>query len=467
MRATTAMACSLLFGLAALGAAAPAQALPMPQPQGPTITLDTAVPVKPGQIHNSPNGHISYRRENGALTIWVPGRVANSLLGPAPSPKGGGAVPPPLEGGKPAGAPSGKRTSKDDSTQGAFRLAPPPRSWSKADLEAASPVLAFKATHSQSRCDQPDGWYRDYAAINAVIPGPGRGELLAFIDGEFHPDPGAKGGVPLLASIGLATSTDGGAHWAVNGQVLAGVDAASADCSAIVASMTHRNDNEGAAGPSALVRTDAGQQYIYVYYADRVRRSLPKGARPTSNIYVARTPYAGNHTEWQSWTGKAWGAPRDQMHAAAVVVAPPGSIATAHPQVTWNTYAKRWLMVFHTRKDLYFASSADGVAWTAPVVLKTPGQGKTPSFPSLISDNEADQQTTSQTGWLFYSRKDSKAKAFVGYEQPFTLANPAQSGLLPAAGEVPPQRAHPRGRGRGQPPPGDNPPHRRQQGRPQ
>ncbi len=366
---------------------------------GPAAAQSWRVFVSPestvdiGKIHNAPNGHISYQQVGRDLTLWVDGRVFDGA-----SPKG---------------------------TQGTFLLHP--ASWSTADLEAAKPLLVFKATHDTAnhRCDAPSAWYRNYAAINAVIPGPKPGELLAFIDGEFHPD---TTGTPLHASIGVATSSDGAVNWTQPQLIIQGQNmvAARFNCHSVDSLMKRRTDNVGAAGPSAVVRTDGNRKYIYVYYLDRILGT--QSVAPSAAIYVARSPYdsAGAPGSWEFWLGGEWSKPGREVIAKPVVAAQTGRGEAAQPQVTYNTGLKRWLMVFHTSTDLYATSSQDGTTWDAQQPLgAATANNRSPAFPTLVSSSSSDQQTTDSTGVLFYSREvtasGGKRKSYPGYFRSFTI----------------------------------------------
>lgn len=360
------------------------------------MTLGPEDSVKIGMLRNAPNGHISYQEGKGGLTIWVDGRIG-------------------------------------DATQGTFILHP--HSWSIPDLERASPVKVFAAVHDSTLpCTSDSAWYRNYAAINAIIPGPRQGELLAFVDGEFHPK---NTGTPLRASIGIATSTDDGMTWGQRAVIVQGNDmvAAHFDCAAVDATMKTRVDDEGSAGPTAVVRTEGGTQYIYLYYLDRVR--LSSGGRPTSDIYVARAAYArgGAPGSWQFWTGRGWSPPGPEVIASPVITTPPHGGESAHPQVTFNTVLKRWLMIFHTRLDLYASTSEDGTTWDAPQALGASIRGaRAPAFPTLVTPGSADQQTTGATGWLFYSREvnlSATRKGYLGFRRSFTISTIPSHGAPP------------------------------------
>ncbi len=361
------------------------------QSPGPwSLALGPEERVDIGLLNNAPNGHTSYESAKGTLTVWVAGRL-----------------------------PSGQQGMKG--TQGTFALQLHPPTWDTAALQGAKPTLVFQAPHdSHLVCDAPEGFYRDYAAINSVIPGPQPGELLGFVHGEFHPLGQTPGGLPLLASVGVATSADG-VHWSAATQVIQGQDATSRGCQAVAGSMTQRSDNEGAAGPSAVIRDDGGQKYIYVYYADRIRLTAPA---PTMYIYVARAPYAGRGVPrgWQKWMGSGWIAVSDTLHAAPVITTPRGAGESAHPEISYNSQLHRWLMVFHTNQDLYAASSADGIRWDAPQPLGAGTAGaRKPAFPTLVTEADANQLTTGGSGWLYYSRNEGTH--YIGYRRTFSVTS--------------------------------------------
>src|SRR5512143_1983493 len=334
-----------------------------------------------GMLRNAPNGHISYQEGKSGLTIWVDGRIG-------------------------------------DATQGTFILHP--HSWSILELERAAPVRVFEAVHDSTLpCTSDSGWYRNYAAINAIIPGPQPGELLAFVDGEVHP---RNTGIPLRTSIG------GGMTWGQRAVIVQGNDmvAYHFDCRALDATMKTKVDDEGSAGPTAVVRTEGGTQYVYLYYFDRVR--LSSGGRPTSDIYVARAPYAhaGAPGSWQFWTNGRWSPQGPEVVASPVITTPPHGGAAAHPLVTFNTALGRWLMIFHTRLDFYATTSADGITWDTPQALGASIRGaRAPAFPTLVTPGSGDQQTTGATGWLFYSREvnlSATRKGYLGFRRSFIIS---------------------------------------------
>jgi len=374
------------------------------------ITLGPETRLDIGGIHNAPNGHISYQHEKDSLTLWVDGRL-----------KSGG-------------------------VQGTYRLRS--RDWSVVSLTAAQPESVFAATHVKDACTVDSAWFRNYAAINAIIPAQQPRQLVAFVDGEFHPD---TTGTPLHASIGVATSTDG-KSWNNRRVVIQGANtvAANFDCNHVNGLMKTRTDNVGSAGPSAVIRTDGNgsEKYVYVYYLDRILadKTVTPPLTASGNIYVARSRYsdAGTSKNWQFWTTSGWSRPGTEVLAKPVVTAPVGEPEAAQPQVTYNTVLKRWLMVFHGRSDLYATSSADGLAWDAPQTINAAtANNRAPAFPTLVDTSSSDQLTTGASGLLFYSREvdDGKTtkrggelKSYPGYVRTFTISTGAGTVRKPPCG---------------------------------
>ena len=375
-------------------------------------------PVTFGPLINAPNGHISFQKHPGGFRIWVPGRVRDP--------------------------------SQNINEEGGFSF--DVKDWSYDTLAQAQPSY-MDLGHTPNNCDQNDTSFdRNYAAPNSVIPGADTNLLLAFYDAEFHPycPNGEPSGQPLLSSIGLANSADGGLTWSRQGQVIEGLDQARKGFKFVTDKQVHEilNGNrldDGASGPSTVVREADGGVYIYLYYADRT----PITAGPDS-IYVARALLATNGMpgNWQQWDGTAWGALGDQISAAPIVIPSDSAKSALQPHVSWNTALHRWLMVFKTKIDFEVATSVDGVNWSEPFSFSTfdPNDQET-GFPTLISPNggacegvgcenyddlnpsllqserKASQQITGATGWLYYSSHPQNDGQYHGHRAPFSISD--------------------------------------------
>jgi hypothetical protein len=405
-------------GMFVLGALATASSALASAPAIAPITMGALEPnVVFGGLINAPNGHISFLKSPDGYRIWLPGRDVQGSL----------------------------------NEEGGFLYQVP--SWSLADLAAGVPNFCFGPTSPAVGTS----FDRDYAALNAVVPGSGRNTLLGFYDAEYHPlsTPGNKQGQPLLSSIGLAISTDDGVTWEKAGQVIVGLDEALLGFDAVVSdltalAMTPAQVDDGASSPSAVVREDHGERYIYLYYDDRTNFAIPGLAY---SIYVARARLVtdGLPGNWQKWTGTDWGLVGDQTVAVPVMVPPIGSAQAMMPHVSYNTTLRCWLMAFKTRDDFELATSDDGVHWNPPISIvniKTQLPKGETGFPTLISPGSGEdgpehpffaddarrpgvcieegqsQQTTGATGWLFFSNHAAGDPQYLGYRIPFTISAP-------------------------------------------
>lgn len=359
-----------------------------------------------GSLINAPNGHISFQSNADGYRIWLPGRLI---------------------------------VSQTSHLEGGFLLDVP--DFTPDDLAAAQATLVLG--HDQGDCDPLHfNFDRNYAALNAVVPGAQAGSLIGFYDAEYHVL--CPIGQPLLSSIGVGYSTDGGQTWQDRQQAFTGRDSATFGFFAVrdmqLQDGTHRSD-DGASGPSAIVRTVGGVPFIYVYYADRT--PMTGG---DDSIYVARARLESNGAtgKWHSWNGSDWGAAGDQTVAAPIVVPAPGGSAL-QPHVSWNTALQRWLMVFRGSTAFEYASSGDGVHWThSRELVHFSATDENSGFPTLVSLSEAlcaritcagfsdpnatpppapgaSQQITNATGWLYYSARATGAKQYVGHRAPYRI----------------------------------------------
>jgi len=371
--------------------------------------------IKFGPLINAPNGHVSFQKEPGRYRIWVPGRL---------------------------------NTGPSTHDEGGFLVDVP--NWSAETLAQAQSTLVLG--HAVDENNPKCGAYSfdlNYAAMNAVVPGAEQGSLLAFYDAEYHAVCGS--GEPLLSSIGIATSVDGGVTWQNRNQIIQGLDEANlgATCVTQIQQNAYYDKNNpriidcGASGPSAVVRLADGTVYLYLYYADR--KPLTGGR---DSIYVARALLAsdGQPGNWQKWNGTAWGSAGDQTSGSPIVTVPAASVLALQPHVSWNTTLSSWLMVFKTANDFEVATSSDGVNWSAPVsLLPFSSNDKLTGFPSLVSINNSacdacddldaqnssallnsrnvpSQQVTGANGYLYYSSLPYGKKEYVGHRVPFTIS---------------------------------------------
>lgn len=142
-----------------------------------------------GTLINAPNGHISFEKKPHGYRLWLPGRL--------------------------------RIASQNVDEEGGFMF--DVKDWSIDDLAQAQATF-MDLGHTPFNCDPNDfSFDRNYLAPNTVVPGTGH-TLLTFYDAEYHV--ACPSGQPLLSSIGLGISTDGGVTWTRQGQVIQGLDEA-------------------------------------------------------------------------------------------------------------------------------------------------------------------------------------------------------------------------------------------------
>ena len=367
-----------------------------------------------GPLENAPNGHISFQKNPSGFRIWVPGKL---------------------------------QLTSDTHDEGGFLFDIP--DWSHDILAQAEPTFALGHFVDENNPDCGDYVFdRNYAALNAVVPAAEAGRLLAFYDAEYHVDCKYGAGEPLLSSIGIATSTDGGVTWQDRTRIIKGLDEANLKVSAVTQAQDdafQENPSRvidcGASGPSVIERYADGAAYLYLYYADRTPLT---GGR--DSIYVARALLSsdGQPGNWQKWSGAAWGTIGDQKIASPIVRPAAGAVLALQPHVSWNTTLRQWLMVFKTANDFEVTTSTDGVNWETPVSL-LPIDDKLFGFPTLVSTgggacdgcedrnnqnpssplnsrNEASQQVTGANGYLYYSSAPIGLKHYVSHRRPFRIS---------------------------------------------
>ena len=355
-----------------------------------------------GTLINAPNGHISFEKRPHGYRIWLPGRL--------------------------------KDPSQNINEEGGFMF--DVKNWSY-DTLASAPPSYMDLGHVSDNCSANDfSFDRNYAAPNSIVPGTGAGTRLAFYDAEYHV--ACPSGQPLLSSIGLATSTDGGVTWTTQGQVMQGLDQARKGFSFVTqqqlgAYLNGGNLDSGASGPSVVIREADFGIYIYLYYGDRTPLT---GGR--DSIYVARALLSSNGMpgQWQQWTGNGWGALGDQATAVPVLVPSSTARSALQPHVSWNNAMHRWLMVFHAKDDFEVSTSVDGVRWTQALSLLPfdTNDGET-GFPTLISlkdevcaafgcvNEDPSQQVTGAGGWLYFSSRPLDKNQYFGHRVRFRITD--------------------------------------------
>jgi hypothetical protein len=252
-----------------------------------------------------------------------------------------------------------------------------------------------------------------YAAPGSVLAYPEGGSTLYMVyEGESNVYGGAHARGSTWATIGLAKSTDNGTTWT----------RLSLD-SGIIRSPEAKPANPPGRGlhgngvPSAII----ADGYMYVFYTFFGDRSNPKNAQ----IQEARAPLT-DLTHFKKVSGGDFTADALGGDGDAILPLAQGSgnhclRANRQPGVSKNTFLHAYLLSMvceygssdGTRLGprWAFATSTDLKTWSAPVAAPEPSPESVGAegtifdwHATLISPDASSQQTTSQTGYIYYAK---------------------------------------------------------------
>ena len=257
----------------------------------------------------------------------------------------------------------------------------------------------------------------DYAGAGSVFPAANGSDLLMIYHAENHLFNGVlSSGSPFYAAIGLARSTDGGVTWTRQGQIIGAHDPQV---------QTQTSGGAGASTPSAI---ESGG-YIYVVY----REIDPQSG--VSGFAIARAPVSsdGAPGSWQKYSNGAFSTPGlgGAFTPLNIVLDPTAPGDMRQPQVSFNSYLNQFLMTCVGNGGIYALTSTDLINWTpGAVVLPAPVPDATVDtktmpfnwYPTIISTDKPSDQTSDQTGYLYYAKGSGDSNNHFMYRRAFNIA---------------------------------------------
>jgi len=257
----------------------------------------------------------------------------------------------------------------------------------------------------------------DYAGPGSVFPASNGTDLLMIYHGENHLFSGVDyAGTPFYAGVGLARSMDGGFTWQRQGEILSGQDPQQP---------TQPPTGAGALTPTAIVAGD----YVYVVFRELDQQTQVSGYA----IARAAVSSDGAPGSWQKYYQASFSTPGlgGAFTPLNLVLDPSAPSDQRQPHVSFNRFLNAYLMAMVGNGGIYVLTSSDLINWTAgQVVLPAPvpditSAGPRNWYPTLVSPSESSDQSTGQTGYLYYAKflGDGTANHFM-YRQFFTITQP-------------------------------------------
>jgi hypothetical protein len=258
----------------------------------------------------------------------------------------------------------------------------------------------------------------DYAGSGSVFPASNGSDLLMIYHAENHLFGGTDYlGAPFYASIGLARSTDGGLTWQREGQIISGHDPQQASQPATGA---------GALTPAAI--ENGG--YIYLLFREIDLQSQMQG------LALARAPIAsdGAPGSWQKLDQGSFSTPGlgGAFTPLPLVLDPTDEGDRRQPCVSFNSYLRAFALTIVGNGGIYVATSPDLLTWSVGQIVlpaPVPDGTVTPStapynwYPTLVSLDQASDQATDQTGYLYYAKgADDGTSHHTMYRRAFSIA---------------------------------------------
>jgi hypothetical protein len=259
----------------------------------------------------------------------------------------------------------------------------------------------------------------DYAGPGSVFPAVNGTDRLMIYHAENHLFSGVDyPGAPFYAGIGLARSSDGGATWQREGEIISGHDPQQA---------TQPATGSGALTPSAI---EIGG-FIYVCFRET---DLQSGV---SGYALARAPISsdGAPSSWEKWYQGAFSSPGlgGAFTPLNIVLDPTVPGDQRQPNISFNTYLNAFVMMTIGNGGIYALTSPDLITWSAatlvfaaPVPDASAGSTNGPRnwYPTLMSPDEPSDEVTDRTGFLYYAKflGDGTSHHYM-YRQAFTIAS--------------------------------------------
>jgi len=206
--------------------------------------------------------------------------------------------------------------------------------------------------------------------------------------GFFHAESHWSAGDGAYKSIGVTYSSDNGLTWDNGVKILN-------------ANYLRATTAEwGGLGDGCVVYNEEREQFIAYYSGDT-------GNKNFLICMAASSDPAGASGTWKKWDGNNFSLTGYDsvtgVGAKCIPIKGLQDIGGANPSVMWNSYLKKWIMVYHQwdPRVIYMSVSSEGLNWSTPKAITNANEERA-WYPNLIS--EFGDTIGGQTIKLYYAR---------------------------------------------------------------
>lgn len=217
--------------------------------------------------------------------------------------------------------------------------------------------------------------------------------LIGFYHAEDHYFSGSYQDPIAWNGVGLATSYDNGLSWTKQGMILGGPD------------LKPGTATWGGIGNQCTILDNRSTPSVprwITFYPTITSDGNTQGWGITA---AASTDVSAARTSWKQWYNGSFSTTQYD-HQGQNSSLPGLDVAASsnggNISVCWNTYLKRWVMIFRTWDSqtlkIAYSQGTNPTQWTEPVTVVTAPSGATINYPTIIGTNASGKLSDVECG---------------------------------------------------------------------
>lgn len=241
----------------------------------------------------------------------------------------------------------------------------------------------FRQVESNITLEKPKQIY-NYVGGGPVYFDEPSDTLLLFYHAERHP----RGIKKFYSTLGITYSRDLGHHFFDLGEfILPYITLKEASGKQIEVS-------GGAVVPH--------HKYLYVYYTDHAKtgeRGLAVARAESADVIISAQQ--GNLSEWKKYYNGHFSEPGLGGNFTPLLQ----SQELTWPHIIYNSYLKKFILIYTTAKKLFLRFSLDGLVWENPTIVVAGSKNSKEEFfyPTLISPKNDPVFIAGKELWIYYT----------------------------------------------------------------